>query len=788
MKPNNMIKTFIRKYKIKLAVVLWLFLLWFFSLPSELFNVPASSIAESQEGIMLGARIADDGQWRFPKMDSVPKRFEQAILQFEDAHFYSHPGFNPVSMAKAFWLNLTTDRRRGGSTLTQQVIRLSRKNKERSYPEKLIELFQSTRLEAEYSKKEILILYASYAPFGGNVVGLETASWRYFGIPAEDLSWGQSAALAVLPNAPSLIFPGKNESILKEKRDRLLLKLFRQKIIDVSAYELAIDEKLPGKPLPLPEIAPHLTEKVRNQHPGKRIRTTIDYDFQKKINQITSEHHYNLSQNQINNLAVLVLDVETREVISYIGNAPTTAENNNYVDIITKSRSTGSILKPFLYSAMLDSGELLPNTLVADIPTVVNGYNPENFDKKYNGAVPAGIALSRSLNIPAVRMLRRFGLERFYNTLHKMNFKNINHPADYYGLTLILGGAESSLWDITKAYAAMASSLNYFNASSSEYRSAEFVDPVYVANVEIDFGTIQNIAPVIDAGAIYHTLNSLQKVNRPSGEENWNFFSNSQPLAWKTGTSFGFKDAWAVGVTTKYAIGVWVGNADGEGRPGLTGIQAAAPILFDVLDILPKSKWFDLPYDELIEADVCQKSGHLAGVFCDAIVSEFIPKNGIKTNSCPYHQKVFLNAAESHRVNSSCYPLADMKQKSWFALPPTMEYYYASLHPEYRTLPPFMSGCLQEGEHKMEFIFPKKNEAILLPKSFDENLSEVVFKLAHRSPETTVYWYLDSRFIGSTETFHEIALAPEPGIYTLTATDQDGNELRQKLEIRMTAK
>lgn len=773
------------KHKKKIIVFLIIFTYWLFCLPSELFEVPTATIVESSNGNMLGARIADDGQWRFPKMDSIPNRFEQSILLFEDEYFYQHPGFNPVAISKALWQNITTDKRRGGSTLTQQVIRLSRKNKGRNYAEKLIEIFQATRLEARLSKKEILNLYASYAPFGGNVVGLETASWRYFGIPSTELSWGQSAALAVLPNAPSLIFPGKNEAILKKKRDRLLLKLFQKNTIDQTTYELALMERLPGKPLRLPEFTPHLTEKIRREHKGKRIQTTIDFHLQKKANRIAKEHYYSLRQNQINNLAILVLDVETRNVLAYVGNAPTSRENNNYVDIIDKFRSTGSVLKPFLYASMLDAGELLPNTLVKDIPTVINGYSPKNFDNKYNGAVPASVALSRSLNIPAVRMLREYGLQRFYNKLKKLNLKSVNKSPDHYGLALILGGAESSLWEVTNGYAGMASTLNYFNSSSSEYRDNEFIEPNYIFGKKKDLGKTEENPSVFNAGAIYHTLNSLQKVNRPTGEENWSFFSNSQQIAWKTGTSFGFKDAWAVGVTPKYAIGVWVGNADGEGRPGLTGIQAAAPILFDILNELPfQEEWFAMPYDELIEATLCRKSGHLANDFCKETTKEWIPKNGTRTASCPYHQHVFLDKTETYRVNSSCYSLAEMKQKSWFSLPPFLEYYYAPLHPEYQTLPPFKSECLQEGEHKMEFIYPKKNEEILLPKDFDEKINEVVFKLAHRSPEIIVYWYLDSEFIGTTQTFHELSIAPKPGEYVLSVMDQGGNELRQKAVIK----
>ncbi len=785
---NNKTVSFFKTHKIKLSILLLLFLVWLFCLPSPLFNVPTATVAESSNGQMLGARIADDGQWRFPQVDSVPKRFEQCILYFEDEHFYWHPGFNPVSISKALWSNLTSDSRRGGSTITQQVIRLSRKNKGRTYFEKLIEIFQATRLEATYKKKTILNLYASYAPFGGNVVGLETASWRYFGIPASELSWGQSAALAVLPNAPSLIFPGKNEEILKQKRNALLLKLFQNEVIDKTTYQLALDENLTGKPLPLPEFASHLTEKIRKEQPGKRIVTTVDFSLQQKVNNIVKEHNYKLAQNQINNLAVLVLDVETREILAYVGNAPTTRAHNNYVDIIERARSTGSILKPFLFTSLLDAGELLPNTLVADIPTTVNGYTPENFDKKFNGAVPASVALSRSLNIPAVRMLRDYGFQRFYNVLNKLDQKAINKAPDYYGLSLILGGAESSLWDITKAYAGMASTLNFFNNSSSEYRKNEFVDPVYLQNHKaIDFGEKQQKPSVWNAGAIYETFEAMEKVNRPSGEENWEFFTSSQPLAWKTGTSYGFKDAWAVGVTPKYAIGVWVGNADGEGRPGLTGIQAAAPVLFDVLNVLPQSGWFNTPYDELVEIEICSKSGHLSGLYCEETKVAWIPKNGTRTEACPYHQTVFLNTSENHRVNSSCYELSEMKQQNWFVLPPVMEYYYASLHPEYKVLPSFAPDCLQEGEKLMAFIYPKKNEAVLLPKNFEENLNEVVFKLAHRSPSTTVFWYLDTQFIGQTETFHELAISPKPGNYLLTAVDQEGNELREQISIKFSS-
>lgn len=771
--------------KSTLLFLLIMFAIWFFCLPKQLFNDPTSTVVESKEGFLLGARIANDGQWRFPKKDTIPYRFEQCILHFEDEYFYRHPGFNPISIAKAFYQNLSSKKRRGASTITQQFIRLSRKNKKRTYWEKIIELAQATRLEARLNKKEILSLYASYAPFGGNVVGLDAAAWRYFGVAAKDLSWGQSAALAVLPNAPSLVFPGKNETTLKEKRNYLLKKLYDKGIIDETTFSLAILEALPKKPVPLPNIAPHFVEKLKKEMPGKRIQSTLKINLQKKLNQIANIHHSQLSQNQIHNLSILVLDINTRHVVGYVGNAPKTKENA-YVDIVERPRSSGSLLKPFLFASILHSGEMISNTLVADIPTSINGYTPKNFDRSFSGAVPVNRALSRSLNVPAVRMLYSHGLQRFYNKLKRIKIKNINKPSNYYGLSLILGGGETSLWEMTNAYAGLASTVNYFNASSSEYRTQEFTEPIYILGTPIDFGEVSMKPPVFNAGAIYETLNSLKETNRPEGEENWSFYNEAKPLAWKTGTSYGFKDAWAVGVTPDYAIGIWVGNADGEGRPGLTGIQSAAPILFDVLKTLEtKKRWFEIPYDELIKENICTKSGHRAGLYCTTTRADWIPKSGQKTPICPYHRQVILDKEKNYRVNSDCSSLEATYTTNWFVLPPAIEYYFAPLNPEYKTLPPWHPNCLGYGEQLMDFVFPKDQEKIILPKDFDEEVNEVIFKLAHRNPDATVFWYLNATYIGKTEHFHEMAIVPKPGAYTLTAVDQDGNKIATQVEIEV---
>lgn len=778
----KLIPLYLYKHKIKTIVVLVCVIAYYFSLPKVLFSDPTATVITSTDYRLLGAKIADDGQWRFPFSDSIPKKFETCIIQFEDAYFYDHPGFNPVSIFKALKDNVASKKvKRGGSTLTQQVIRLSRKGKPRTYFEKLKELILATRLEFRHSKKHILNLYCSNAPFGGNVIGLEAASWRYFNRSPFDLSWSECATLAVLPNAPSLIYPGKNQQRLLQKRNRLLKKLLENHDIDEMTYKLSLIEPLPQKPFPLPQLAPHLLQNLKTTHSGQSIQTSIDYNLQSRANQIVASHYLRLKQNEIYNIGVLIVDVETRKVISYIGNSPTDKNHQKDVDVINKARSTGSILKPFLYTAMLDSGDLLPNSLVPDIPTVFGNYKPQNYDKTFDGAVPAGEALYRSLNVPATIMLQDYGLQRFYNQLKEMKFKDLRFNANHYGLSLILGGAESNLWDLCKNYAAYAGTINHFNENSSQYFENEFCNLSLLHSKQPDFGKLSQEKSIFDAGSIFMTLKSMKQVNRPEGEENWEYYDSSQDIAWKTGTSFGFRDAWAIGATKNYVIGVWVGNADGEGRPGLVGLQAAAPILFDLYALLPKSNWFNTPFDELTKINVCAISGYRAGINCDKVENELVPNAGLKTEPCPYHITVHLDQTETYQVNTSCENVALIKQKSWFQLPPLMAYYYNTKNPYYKTLPPYRVDCYSEQQNIMEFIYPKNNQNIFLPLDFNETQNPVILKIAHSKPSSNVYWYLDSEYLGITKDIHELAISPTPGNYKLTVVDESGFEISKQI-------
>ncbi|CAM4165193.1 penicillin-binding protein 1C [Zobellia nedashkovskayae] len=776
--------SFGRRHPKKLILLAVLLVAYYFCLPKILFKSPTATVVESKQGTLLGAMIANDGQWRFSEVDSVPYKFKACILQFEDAHFYKHPGFNPVAIVKAVGANISAGRTvRGGSTLTQQVIRLARNGKSRSYFEKFVELIWATRLELNRSKEDILKLYASHAPFGGNVVGIDVASWRYFGLRPHQLSWAESATLAVLPNAPSLIYPGENQTKLLAKRNRLLKKLFEEQVIDQTTYKLSLLEELPQKPYPLPKTASHLVQYLAKKNKGERIKTTVDEKLQQNVNAIVQKHYQNLKQNQVHNAAVLVLDVHSREVLSYVGNTTTTKEHQKDVDMVQANRSTGSIVKPLLYAAMLDAGELLPDMLVADVPTQIAGYTPENFNESYSGAVEAKKALARSLNIPAVRLLQQYGLEKFRDQLNVFKLGGINKPADHYGLTLILGGAESNLWDLCKTYANLASTLNHFNTSSSEYFKNEFTDLILKTNQTVDFGKLSTEKTVFDAGSIYLTFQAMKEVNRPEGDESWQFFDSSKEIAWKTGTSFGNKDAWAIGVTTDHVVGIWIGNADGEGRPNVTGVTSAAPLLFDVFDVLPRSKWFQKPLDEFTDIEVCTQSGYLATDICPTKTIS-IPNKQNYVTECRYHQMVYLDRAKQFRVNSSCTELASAVSESWFVLPPLIQFYYQPKHPTYKVLPPFRKGCSNNSTSSMDFIYPKNGSSITLTKGFDGKTNELVLKLAHAKPETEVYWYIDETFVGQTRNFHELAVLPSKGKHRVMVLDAYGNEIVVSISIQ----
>ena len=685
---------------------------YLFCLPRNLFKgVTYSTVVESAEGELLGARIAADGQWRFPPCDTVPERFATALVQFEDRQFRWHPGVNPVALGRAVMQNLRSGHVvSGGSTLTMQVIRLSRQ-RERTVWQKLIESVLAMRLEMRCSKKQILALYASHAPFGGNVVGLEAAAWRYFGRPSSELSWAEAATLAVLPNAPSTLHLSRGREELLAKRNRLLRRLLEHGDLSADTYEAALEEPLPDAPLPLPAFAPHFVERCPK---GVRTRTNIRLPLQKAVSAVMDRQSDDLAKEGVADLAAVVIDNRSGEVVAYVGNASPYRERPGVqVDVASSPRSTGSILKPFLYESALEEGVILPRTLLPDIPVNLGGFAPQNFDRQFYGAVPAAEALARSLNVPAVFLLREYGVPKFYARLQAAGLTTLTQQPEHYGLSLILGGAEGRLDEIVRAYSNMVR--RFYRLGSEEL-------------------------------AIYYTLEALQSVNRPD-ELDWRLIRSVRKAAWKTGTSYGFRDAWAVGMTPDYTIGVWAGNAEGQGVPGLIGARTAGPVMFDILNLLPASeRWFEMPdSDEFSMAHVCPASGYLAGPDCPESEGMLLPSACLQSDPCPYHRN------------------------GEFVLPPAMEWFYKPHHPEY------VGARKTASDQAMEFIYPSSGTTLYLPRQLSGEVEGVVFRVAHHNSDATIWWHLDQSLVGETRFIHELRLAPPAGRHTLTVVDGDGN-------------
>ena len=746
---------------------------FYFSLPSRLFDNPYSTVLLDRNSELLGAFIASDGQWRFPEKSAHSVKFQQALLHFEDEYFYYHPGVNPASILRALFQNLKSGEIiSGGSTISMQVIRLSRK-KPRTLWEKCIEILLSIRLELSFSKNEIFGLYASNAPYGGNVVGIEAASWRYYHRKLEDLSWGEASLLAVLPNNPSMIHPGRNREALRAKRDRLLDKLLAKSVIDSLTCTLSKAENIPDRPVSLPRFAPHLLQRaINDQMEGSVITSTIDLNTQKRASLVLKRAYSNLKANEIHNAAALVANAKTGQVLAYVGNIDSGQNHEMEVDIIQSRRSTGSILKPFLYSAMINEGLMYPQELIPDIPIYIDGFNPKNFTSDYDGAVKADEALARSLNVPAVQLLRRYRYEKFHALLQELGMSTLTNEADRYGLSLILGGAEATLWDLSEMYAQISNVLS---------------NPLDVAIPKLSYRLGKN--PVratkypFQKGVLWHTVEALSEVKRPTEEGNWRVFSSSTKIAWKTGTSFGHRDAWAIGITPEYVVGVWTGNADGEGRPGLTGLRTAAPIMFDIFSGLQNLTWFSQPTDRLVENKICMESGQRATKKCDKTELKYIFDQSKELLGCTYHKTIHINKSHTKRVTSKCERINDIESVSWFILPPAQEYYYRKKQPEYRPLPPMSNACIEQDPFQsMQFIYPNEGSRIYIPKGLDGTKEQLLLQVAHRNNDERIFWHIDDQYEGSTYAIHQLAINPEPGLHKITLIDENGHILERNIQ------
>ena len=763
----------VNKKKIYLALAMILaLLLCYFLIPLHLnrFDNYSVMVLDHEDNI-LRVFLNSQDQWCLPPLqtEKIPEKLATAVLVYEDRCFLYHPGVNPWSLLRAGYLNMKYGKVvSGGSTITMQVARLL-DNNVRTIPQKFWEILQAVKLEIKFSKKQILKMYLDHAPYGRNIIGIRAASLKYFGKEPESLTWSEAATLAVLPNAPGLISPGKQQKQLIAKRNRLLDTLLARKIIDSSTCKLSKMEPVPDQVFTLPMLAPHLSRLAVQSAQFPLVHTTLEREIQSNAERILARRAEYLQSRGIENISALICHTKTGEIATWCGSQDFgDSRRNGQVDGVLAQRSSGSTLKPFLYALSMDEGILLPQTKLNDVPTYFGAFSPENATKNYDGLVTAHDALIRSLNVPAVRLLYTYGLVEFYASLKAAGISSLFRSPDEYGLTLIIGGSEVTLFDLTGLYCGLG---NYGQFGKLRWQKDE---------------SLPDKGRLISPGACYLTLDMMQDVKRPGAEYYWQQYEDSFPLAWKTGTSYGGRDAWALGVSPEWTIGVWVGNFTGEGNPALSGAASAGPILFDLFNMLPKDSdksWFEIPA-EMKTVKLCAESGYLATENCPDVCEALAPADMKPLKFCPYHQKRFVNDDETYVVCSQCWQEGHYHEKICLEYPPVTAKY---LRKRGQTVPgilPHNPACRRLHDNDdLEIIYPTAQSVIYIPKDMGGIKQKVSLQIARRNLQAKVFWYLDGIYLGSTVDADELAIDMMKGVHELFVTDEYGSEAEVSFKV-----
>ena len=730
--------------------------------PDPLFEYHPSTLVLDKDKKLLRAYLNKDEQYQFIDNSlELPSKLKTAIVNYEDEYFYYHIGINPIAIFRAVWQNISESKIvSGASTITMQVMRLSRK-KPRTYINKFIEIVQAVRFDLTNNKDEILNIYANNAPYGGNIIGFYAASMKYFGKRPEQLSWAESALLAVLPNAPGLLRPGKNSHLLLRKRNKLLKKLYENNIITEESYKLALLERIDVFKDHFQKHANHFTDFINVKHTGKTIKTSIDIKLQKKFEALAKSYGNEISKQGIYNLAFLITETKTGKVRSYIGSQDYWAQNaSGMVNGVLANRSSGSILKPFLYVFSLESGELLPNSRIKDIPVFFNGFSPKNASERFSGLVSVETALIHSLNIPSVITLQKYGVYPFYEKLKMLGVSSFFRSADEYGLSMILGGSEVNIWDMSKLYLSLA------NFGVQKKLSILEKNKVFEEK------------KVFNSVASEYVLNMMKNLKRPGAQFYWSRFDSSWPLAWKTGTSYGQKDAWAIGVSPDWTIAVWVGNFNGDGNPNLAGARSAGPLLFSIFNRLEKkNNWFKKRDEETTLYKTCKESGFLVNRNCPEYEYISVSKSPKSYPQCQWHKRYIMTKNETELLCSNCWD-ADRKETVKYVLDNTISYYLKKRGISVYQLPKHRQSCKTLNQEEIKFIYPEANSKLAIPRDFHNKKMKIIAKVSTNHSNRIFYWYLNNMYLGESKN-PELAINCAKGKYTLTVIDNNGNRAKQ---------
>jgi penicillin-binding protein 1C len=755
------------------SLIVFLFLL----IPLPHFPEDYSMMILDTDGEILQVFLNKNQQWCLPPDPDLKilEKLKIAVFEYEDRWFRWHPGINPVAIIRALAQNTKSGMvKSGASTITMQVARLTRP-KSRTIPNKIFEMIQALKLEALHSKGTILRQYLDHAPYGRNVVGIRAASLRFFGKTPESLSWAESATLAVLPNGPGLIAPGVRTELLKKKRDALLLRLARKGIIDLADYNLALLEKIPSISKSFPSCARHLTQELHGSADQDRfvLRTTIQKNLQERIEELVFDHAERMRTLGIRNASVLVVETQSGKVRAYVGSGDFFDSNHQgQVNGVLAPRSPGSLLKPFLYALAMDQGILLSQTEIKDVPSYYGAFSPSNASEKYDGLVTVKDALIRSLNVPAIRVLYTVGVDPFYHFLKTAGLQTLFRAPEEYGLPLILGGAEVTVWDMAVLFRGLG--------NGGCFR------PLRVVEDEKTSNETSGIQCLISPGACFLTLNMLRELRRPEAEYYWNQYQNQWPIAWKTGTSYGQRDAWAAGVSPQWTIVVWIGNFDGEGNANLSGAPCAGTLLFSIHNSLPKKagqSWFEPPVQDLDPVELCLETGYPAGPYCEKRQAVDAPRFMKPMKLCPYHRKLFLSTDGKEQVCSACWETGRVLEVNRLVYPPEVVQFLRENGRAVSEAPRHKRNCPSyTAEDIVQVLYPQNKSRLWVPRDLDGKLEKVTLRAAHRDRGSLLYWYLDDRYLGTSRNHHVFSCLLSKGAHILEVVDEDGNRAKVRFE------
>jgi penicillin-binding protein 1C len=747
-------------------------LAWFLLPKPELLRPETgwSRTVRDRNGALLHISPASDGRYRlWTPLDRISPQWVQATLEKEDHWFRCHPGVNPFALARAAWNSATGRQTGGASTLTMQVARLRWNLQTRSAGGKLCQIFRALQLERHYSKNQILEAYFNLAPYGGNVEGAGAAAWLWCGRDATQITRREAVALSVIPQRPATRHPGhpRDSAHIASAQGRLAATLEQQS--DLRGDPLADSFTLlpPGPP---PHEAPHLCRRLMNDVPSHDITCTLDLSMQKEIERGITSHLQRTSEQGIVNACAILVHTPTREVLAYVGSADYSDRSiSGMVDGLRARRSPGSVLKPFVYGLALDQGLIHPHSLLVDGPMVFHDYNPENFEREFMGPIHANEALLRSRNIPAVALSNRLADGGLYQLLQRGGV-SLPHPQEYYGLALTLGGFGISPVELATLYAALA--------DDGQPRPLVFAKPPPSTQP-----SAPDPAPLLTPQARFLVLDMLRGGGDLGAE--YGFARSDTSIAWKTGTSHGFRDAWAVGVRGEYVIVVWLGNFNGHGNNALVARRCAAPLLFDLFARLQLPDKPITPPDGVRDVELCAVSGDLPGPWCaQKTHGWFIP--GVSPISfCQLHREILVDPTTGKRVARDDGRPGLRREVHEFWPPDMFELFRKAGLPR-RPLPEPENGSdtmlgLDPGEAP-HILSPLAGRTYQTGPAAGE--SEIQLKARATPGVRQLYWFSGESFLGTSAPTEPLPWKPIPGDYKLRVLDDHGRASEAKVRVR----